>query len=317
MQSSDPQRRILHRRVIVSAVTDPFFNLAVEEFLFDTLAEQTGILLLYVNSPVVVIGKHQNPWLEVNLRELTKWRVGLLRRISGGGTVYHDTGNLNFSFLEPKDGFDRSRNLGFVRDVLRTIGIDAYITKKVDLYIEGGKISGNAFCFRKNRALHHGTLLVDTDVTRMHGLLSPKPLPIETHAVRSRPASTLNLSSVQHGLSCRTVQRELAKAYLEHGEVETVSTGDFRNTDVRNLSKRNRRWEWNFGRTPDFKLTAEGATATISKGLIASIDGVVSSDLVTEALTGTAFCESDLSKLLHEFPEHDSRLISALLSFAS
>ena len=100
----------MNRTAIALSGTDPYENLAIEERVFDNLAPGAETLLLYVNSATVVIGKHQNPWLEVNLPELAKRKMALARRISGGGTVYHDTGNVNFSFLVPREGFDRRKN---------------------------------------------------------------------------------------------------------------------------------------------------------------------------------------------------------------
>lgn len=288
----------MRRRAIFLASTDPYWNLAVEEHLFNTFDENAKVLLLYINSPAVVIGKHQNPWLEVHLSELQSRGVDLARRISGGGAVYHDRGNLNFSFLGSKDSFNRKRNLEFVQRVLRSIDIQADITDTADLYLGPKKISGNAFCFRRNRALHHGTLLTDADLSRLQGLLSPQKLPIKTHAVASKPAATVNLAKVYPHISCETLVSVLASAHLESaGEPETLYPADLCLKDVQNLAERNRSWEWIFGRTPDFELSVDEVTVKVRKGRIQSIEGELPPAFEPEPLIGTAFRKDDLSAL--------------------
>ena len=317
MGTDDAVRRITRRRAVILASTNPYWNLAAEEVLFNTLPEGSGALLLYVNEPVVVIGRHQNPWLEVDLPELLRRGVSLVRRISGGGAVYHDEGNLNFSFLGPHEGFDRRKNLEFVRGVLLSIGIQTDISDSVDLYAGQGKVSGNAFCFRKNRSLHHGTLLIDTDLGRLQGLLSPPPVSIETHAVKSRPATTANLASLSPGMTRGTLVTALAKAYLEQvGETEIISAEDFDHPEVDELVKRNRSWEWSFGRTPDFRLKAAGATVEIKKGLIGSIEGGLPRNAAPGALAGVPFRKPDLARLLGDPPAGLEALITALHSLA-
>ncbi len=277
-----------------------------------------------MNDPVVVIGKHQNPWREVNLSALLEQGVPLLRRISGGGAVYHDRGNLNFSFLGSKDGFDRRQNLDFVRRVLLSLGIDADISDSVDLYAAGRKVSGNAFCFRRNKSLHHGTLLIHADLSRLHGLLSPVYMPIETHAVVSRPATTANLTAVCPGISVGSVATGLAKAYLQRiGETETISPEDYDHPGMTELVERNRSWEWNFGRTPNFRLKVAGVTVEIRKGVIHSIEGdrpaggtAPPSEAAAAQLNGVHFRKPELAKLLKKAPAGCEALLSGLHSIA-
>jgi lipoate---protein ligase len=302
------------RRVIISASEDPFWNLAVEEYLLDTLPDATCILLLYKNGPSVIIGKHQNPWLEANLPELISRNVVLLRRISGGGTVYHDGGNLNFSFLSSKDGFDRRENLELVSEVLRSFGINATITDTHDLYVGEKKISGNAFCFRRNHVVHHGTLLVSADLARLSGLLTHRELPIVTHAVRSNPAATVNLGSLENGITTQVLISGMTAAFLEgQRTAENISPENFQPDEVARLTDRNRTWEWNYGRTPDFKLELSGLTVSIRKGLITAIEG---SDRL-ESLIGIPFRKTDLDPILEAASDSETEAaISALYSLS-
>ncbi|MBT3275115.1 MAG: lipoate--protein ligase family protein, partial [Spirochaetales bacterium] len=181
------------KQVFLSNSNDPYRNLAMEEFLLDNFSGEAALLFLYTNASSVVIGKHQNPWLEISLKELDSRQIPLVRRISGGGTVYHDLGNLNFSFIGKKAGFDRKKNLELVARAVSMLGVAAVVTDNYDLYAAGKKISGNAFCFRRDKVLHHGTLLIDADLDGLRLLLNPPEQGISTHAVRSRPAETANL----------------------------------------------------------------------------------------------------------------------------
>ena len=287
------------RRVIVSKSTIPSWNLAAEEYLFDTLPEGTRILFLYTNGPAVVIGKHQNPWLEVNIPELLEKQIPLLRRISGGGAVYHDEGNLNFSFLGPRNGFDKQGNLDLVRKALLSVGIRADIGGTADLWVNGKKTSGNAFCFRRERGLHHGTLLLKADLALLKGLLSPPVIPIETHAVRSKRAETMNLSSSHPGITRQSLVSALAKVFAGGAvDPEIVSSEDHTAPEIAGLAERNSSWEWNFGQTPDFTINMEGLTVMIRKGCIHSLEGDLSGSTASQMLSGLPFRRQSFLKVL-------------------
>lgn len=185
---------------------DPATNLGLEEGLFsgyDPALSKQEILLLYVNSPAVVIGKHQNPWKECDLIWLWEHGMPLLRRISGGGTVFHDTGNILWSFIGPKAGFSQEENLCIIRDAAALYsGLPVenfHFTPKGDIFYSGLKISGNALAFRGSRVLHHGTLLIDADLaalkSSLRGLHHYHDLRFTGPAVDSHPAPTAQLSS--------------------------------------------------------------------------------------------------------------------------
>ena len=302
----------IQQRVIISISQDPFWNLAAEEHLLESLTENTRTLLLYTNSAAVIIGKHQNPWLEVNLQKLGEREGVLLRRISGGGAVYHDTGNLNFSFLESRDDFDRRVNLEFVANVLASAGIKTRITDTHDLYADEKKISGNAFCFRRKHVVHHGTLLVDSDLSRLKGLLTPPDIGIETHAVRSKPAATVNISNLYGDVTKEELVTRMTEAFLDGaGGAEHISPAGFNTREVAELAERNRTWEWNYGRTPDFKLNIAGFSISIRKGRVTAVEGLA--DEEARHLAGIPFRKADLHPLLHGGVTGDSlRVVSGL-----
>ncbi len=205
---------------LVSASDDPYVNLSLEEQLFAATQPGHRRLLLYSNTPCVVMGKHQNPWVETDPDRLFTLGLPLLRRISGGGTVFHDRGNLNYSFLVDGTLFVKAENLGLVRDV-----VDGIIAARPavtlsgfgDLLIGGAKIGGIALAHKgaapapartpasadttgassrsgARRSLHHGTVLVNADLLCLRDALRRSPPPVVTHAVASRPARVANLA---------------------------------------------------------------------------------------------------------------------------
>ncbi len=183
--------------IVQSKSTDVYRNLAVEEWLLEN-APHLPVLLLYINSPCVVIGKNQNPWRECRLSLMEKDKVPLARRISGGGAVYHDEGNLNVSVIVPRTQYREEKQYELIFETLETFGIQASKLRKNSLAVNGKKFSGQAFCFRSDRVLHHGTLLVNSDLQRLGRYLGSEITGIETKAVASIPAEVMNLADAEN-----------------------------------------------------------------------------------------------------------------------
>lgn len=174
--------------------TDPFFNLALEELLLRNRKEE--YLLFYINSPSVIIGKHQVAHREADTEFIMKNEIPVIRRISGGGAVYHDRGNLNFSFImQSKKGsqVDFRKYTKPVIDFIGTFGIDAKFEGKSDLTVNGFKISGNAEHVFRERVLHHGTVLFDTDIEMLNKSLRKNTSGYSTRAVKSNPSQVMNM----------------------------------------------------------------------------------------------------------------------------
>ena len=172
---------------------DPWENLAREETWLDELPPGQSRLVLYVNSPCIVLGKHQNPLREVRLDEADRRGVPLVRRTSGGGTVWHDEGNLNWSWLGPKDGYERGEVSATVASALAPLGLSIDVGDKGDLFLGGKKVSGAAYLFRRDRVLHHGTLLCRARLEDLHGVLGPTGTLVDWVGVASRPQPVTNL----------------------------------------------------------------------------------------------------------------------------
>ncbi|MCX7786350.1 MAG: hypothetical protein N2442_01480 [Spirochaetes bacterium] len=247
--------------VIVSESHNPAWNLSVEECILDCysiLPQEALVLFFYVNDRSIIIGKHQNPWLEVSWDCIQLGDPPVFRRISGGGTVYHDQGNLNFSFIQPRSLFSKEGNLSLIQESLRTLGIEVSRTERGDLFYQSCKVSGNALCYRKDRVLHHGTLLIDADLKSLRRALTVPSFSqgmFRSPAVPSVGSNTANLKDSFPFLSTSLVIQTVI------GELSKRVSRVFRRTDLGDLLQveqfqrvlhRHASWDWVFGATPSF-----------------------------------------------------------------
>lgn len=239
---------------------DPWYNLAVEEILLDTVRDEF-ILYLWQNRDTVVIGKNQNPWKECRARMLEKDGGYLARRLSGGGAVFHDQGNLNFTFLMNRSDYDLEKQVNVILAAVRSLGIPAEKNGRNDLVIKGRKFSGNAFCFRKNSAYHHGTILVSSALEKMTKYLQVSEEKIRSKGIDSVRSRVVNLVDYCPALTidamAELLYQEFTRKYQGH-------SGGFhrrvRNTDsldqsaIRKLYQKYSSWEWRYGEAPKFDL---------------------------------------------------------------
>lgn len=180
--------------ILRSDSTSPSFNLAAEEFLFSKTSED--FLWLYVNEPSVIVGSNQAVLNEIDPDFCIDHDIRIVRRLSGGGAVYHDTGNLNYSFIRNRMDEPLSARFLFpVVEMLHTLGIPVEIGKRKDLWLEGYKVSGTASHISKGRELHHGTLLYDADLTRLSKALNAERRDFVRKATQSVPSAVRNIRS--------------------------------------------------------------------------------------------------------------------------
>lgn len=264
------------------AVREASRNLAEEEYLFElAVAEGGSFVGFYENEAAVVIGKNQNPWRELSASSLKSGFPKAVRRVSGGGAVYHGRGNLNVFFVVPKEGFSKEGNLDIVRRGLASLGLETERTPRGDLVLEGRKISGNALCYRKDRVLHHATLLVDADLEALRASLSSDGNGVETKAVASVPMSVANLADFRPGLTvavaAEAVRNAVRDAWGPAPELPlSGSVLRWGGVRVRELAERYEAWDWNYGATPAFAWSpgpGSPVRLSVERGIVVRVEG--------------------------------------------
>ena len=183
-------------QVIVSNQHNPYLNLAVETWLTDHQEEGVVTMYLWKNERTVVIGLNQNPFSECDVKRLNEEDGHLMRRRTGGGAVYHDLGNLNFSFIADKNDYDVRRQQSVIQEALKSFGLEAEISGRNDLLCQGRKFSGNAFYNGTDNNLHHGTILIKTDGEMMQRYLTVNKAKLQKHGVKSVASRVVNLSEL-------------------------------------------------------------------------------------------------------------------------
>jgi lipoate-protein ligase A len=283
--------------------TDPFFNLAAEEYILKNF--QDDFFMLWRSQPSVVVGKHQNALAEINHEFVRENQIPVARRLSGGGTVFHDPGNVNFTFIRNVANISEVNFKVFTVPViaaLQKLGVEAYTSGRNDLLIDGKKISGNAEHVHKNRVLHHGTLLFDSRLADLKGALKVDLSRFEDKAVQSNRSEVTNISNYLSNPI--TVQEftgflfsEISQSFPE-SKIYQPTPEDFQ--AIQKLSsEKYQTWDWIFGYSPRYcftnKLITEKGEIQISllveKGLLVevSISGAIElefSQRVSEALIG-------------------------------
>ncbi len=280
--------------IYLSNSTNVFYNLALEEHL--VTASHEDILLFYINTDAVVIGKHQNPWKEVDLSPINDNldTHTVARRLSGGGTVFHDLGNINFSFIRNKDtDFVNFReHIEPISAALLALGIPNSISPRNDIFVNEHKVSGNAehVNSKAKRILHHGTLLYDSNIIKLNGSIKPKKaLPIKTHAVDSVRSPVMNMRDLTDLGDTPAFLEQVVSELKKHLEVtSTESIHPESNLTVQALvNEKYTSWDWNFGHTPQFTFTsADGSVLKVRKGKVIeaennSLIGLPFSEIVT------------------------------------
>ena len=261
--------------VIQNSSCDPFVNLALEETLCSYAAEKgETVMFLWQNRLCCVIGINQNPWLECDVEAMDKAGALLVRRRTGGGAVCHDPGNLNFSFCAPKGSFDAQKGNAIVLSALRTLGLNAEASGRNDICVSGKKISGSAFRHSGDFSLHHGTLLVNSELSLFPKFLTPDSQKLNAKGVRSVEARVANLSHFAPDVTVEVLRKALEAAFTEKmGAVETLSPDGF---DVSALSEFYASHGFRYGRTPafsenlSFRLPGAGINVglTVEKGIV-------------------------------------------------
>lgn len=279
--------------LITSTSNNPYFNLALEEVLFNNF--EHNYFLLYINNPSVICGKHQIPYKECNIELAENNNVAICRRFSGGGTVFHDTGNLNFCFIENNDNkgllVDFKKFTQPIVDFLLYLGLQVSTNERNNILINGKKISGNAQHLAKNRTLHHGTLLFDTDIHLLQTILNVDASNYQDRSVQSVRADVTNIKPfLKTQLSIENFQNMVAEWFISKLNYTGSILSNQTLEKVKNLmlSKYITK-EWIFGYSPKYMLKKQTQSCEIhlevEKGIIQSCNIICTKSEFSQALS--------------------------------
>ncbi len=288
--------------------TDPFFNVATDEYILKHLQEDC--FMLWRNDNAIIVGQYQNTLAEINYDYVKEHNIAVVRRLSGGGAVYHDLGNLNFSFTETGKDSSLSDFEKFTKpiiDVIRELGVDAKFEGKNDLMIEGKKFSGNAAHIHKNKILHHGTILFSSEMRNVSEALRINPVKYVDKAVKSIPKRVTNVSEhLKQPISLEAFTKKLMNHVLAN--YPGARLYEFTAEDIKQIQKlrdeKYSTYEWNFGKSPEYNfkkaIRTQGGVLEmnleVKNGTIEKLK--IFGDFFSEK--GIEEIESALQNILHE-----------------
>lgn len=244
---------------IYSAPTgDGWLNLARDGFFLENNKKGDVILYFYVNKNAVIIGRNQNAWKECSIANMDADGVQLVRRHSGGGAVFHDNGNLNFSFITDEKHYDLNRQMRVILNAVSKLGLKAELSGRNDITVDGKKFSGNAFSLAKGNRSHHGTILVNADLTKLSNYLCVSKEKMRSKGIDSVRARVCNICELSSGLTVEAMRRLVIESFIE--EYGAASEYVFDGTALAEVEERRERlasWEWRFGKTPQFDFETD------------------------------------------------------------
>ena len=244
-------------KTIKSGKFDPFYNLALEEYLLKNPDINEDIFFVWRNKKCVILGRNQNLFNELDIEYATGNDIDIVRRSTGGGTVYHDMGNINFTFITSKIT-NRLHNYKYfltpIISILRNLGINAKFVPKTHIFVGENKISGNAQTFYKNKMIHHGTLLFDVNKSHLQNVLKSKPL-IETYAIPSQRSHVLNLKEILNVEMSITDLMDYILEQIGLTSEDVINLTVEQEMEISNLAKsKYQTWSWIYGQTPKFSI---------------------------------------------------------------
>ena len=280
----------------VSNTNDTAFNIALEEYCFKNLRNQDEIFLLWINEPSIIVGKYQNTIEEINTEYTREHGINVIRRISGGGAVYHDLNNLNYTIISNKDkgkeGFDFKEFSKPIIDTLAELGVKAEFTGRNDLEIDGQKFCGNAQAYIKDRVMHHGCLLFNVEFSALANALKVSKDKIESKGVKSVRARVTNI--LPH-LKEQITVNEFADKILGYMKKHNPNMTEYKFSEeeiekIKERAEYKRSWEWNYGESPEYNISR---SHRFPKGKIEIFANVINSKIASIKFYGDFFGKNE------------------------
>ncbi len=301
--------------------TNPYFNLAAEEYILRNFKE--NCFMLWRNKPSIIVGKHQNTLAEINFEYVKEHNIDVVRRLSGGGAVFHDLGNLNFTFIQNVEGDDNlvdfKKYTKPIIEVLHQLGINARFEGRNDIMVDGKKISGNAEHIFKKRVLHHGTLLFSSVMNNLSQALKVNPLKYHDKGVKSVRSRVTNISNyLSEKMTVMEFRDKILSYILDYDDKAKIYK--YNKNDIEQIKQlvkdKYSTWEWNYGYSPKYNFEKSVMTKSgkfeiqmnIEKGFIKDIN--ILGDFITEydnyniqkLLVGIEHEENSIRKILQKTP---------------
>lgn len=244
-------------KIIISGENNPYYNIALEKELFENVGRDERILYLWQNEKTVVVGRNQNPFMECNVEKIISDGGYIARRVSGGGAVYHDLGNLNFTFISSVQDSDIAKQIEVIKAAVLKFGIISEASGRNDILTNGKKFSGHAFYEEDGKSFHHGTLMLDVDTDYLVSILKPSSLKLNSKGIASVKQRVINLKDINKDITvsnmCEALKESFEQTYGKAGSIQRYTLevhkpkyyDDFRSE------------QWIFGESPEYDLIKE------------------------------------------------------------
>ncbi len=300
-------------------ITNPEINLAIEEYALKNLPIDEAYLLFYINEPSIIIGKNQNTIEEINQNYVDQNNIKVVRRLSGGGAVYHDLGNLNFSFITKDDGNSFHNFRKFTEPVtaaLAKLGVNAELSGRNDILVDGRKISGNAQFSTRGRMFNHGTLLFNSEIEHIVSALQVSEEKIASKGIKSIKSRVANISEfLKEEMTIESFRNAILQSiFAGYDEIPTYQWTDEDWQKIKAISKeRYQKWDWNYGQSPQFQIQKSQRLAV---GKIDVCMNVTSGKIVDCKIFGDFFGASDVIDIENRLlgVRYDREVISEALA---
>ncbi len=287
---------IKNAKFYISDTVNPYINLAKEKFLLDAVDKESIILYLWQNQNTIVIGKNQNAFSECRIELLKEEGGTLARRLSGGGAVFHDIGNLNFTFICATENFNVEKHMQVIQSACLKAGITTEKSGRNDILANDKKFSGNAFYNSKGKSYHHGTILINADFSKLGRYLTPPKAKLEAKGVKSVKSRVINLIELSPTLTCDKMKEYLLTSFNEVYNLDALDFGKINESDISKSVEIYSSWDYLYGKQLPFNAVCQGRLSfgnveiqmQIEKGVITSIK------LYTDAL------DTELAKIIED-----------------